>query len=81
VVHISLKNGFLKDAGLILKVESASGNYNRQMNFVNFEKWNNEKVTLNLLLIQPLLWTMHHITDDRTSLNIPLNIIGKDHNT
>jgi hypothetical protein len=38
VVHISLKNRFLEDAGLIFKVWTAGRDSHKQMNYVNLKK-------------------------------------------
>jgi hypothetical protein len=37
MVHISLKNAFLEGAGFTEKVGTGSGDYNGQINSVNFE--------------------------------------------
>ncbi|KAJ4444763.1 hypothetical protein ANN_06560 [Periplaneta americana] len=48
VVHAGSLNGFLDNATLIYKAETATGDYHGQMNSVNFNKWVTEKLVPNL---------------------------------
>ncbi|KAJ4446436.1 hypothetical protein ANN_13132 [Periplaneta americana] len=48
VLHAGSKNGSLRNAELVYKAGSASGDYHGQMNQVNFEKWVDEKLIPNL---------------------------------
>lgn len=48
VVHAGSKSGFVKNAELIFKAGTATGDYHGQMNYDNFEKWLKEKLIPNI---------------------------------
>lgn len=48
LLHSGSKEGFLDGAMLLYKAGSSGGDYHRQMNHVNFEKWAREKLVSNL---------------------------------
>ncbi|XP_063237876.1 uncharacterized protein LOC134539624 [Bacillus rossius redtenbacheri] len=48
VLNTGLRNGFLPGACVVYKASATVGDYHRQMNSVNFEKWLSEKVLPNL---------------------------------
>ena len=52
IVHAGGEGGFVKDAALIFKARSTTGDYHGQMNALNFEKWINEKLLPNIVPIQ-----------------------------
>jgi hypothetical protein len=47
-VHLGESGGFVEGCELVYKAGKATGDYHRQMNCDNFEKWVNEKVIPNL---------------------------------
>jgi hypothetical protein len=48
LLHARSENGFLDNAMLVYKAGAAGGDYHRQMNRTNFEKWFHEKLARNL---------------------------------
>lgn len=48
IVHAGSSSGFIKDASLIYKASSTTGDYHSNMNFNNYSKWLNEKLLPNL---------------------------------
>jgi hypothetical protein len=47
-LHAGSENGFLDNAFLVYEDGAVTGDYHGQLNGTKFEKWDHEKVTLNL---------------------------------
>lgn len=47
-VHAGNSSGFIKDASLVYKAASTTGDYHSNMNFNNYVKWFNEKLLPNI---------------------------------
>ncbi|XP_045766308.1 uncharacterized protein LOC123879202 [Maniola jurtina] len=48
IVHAGNSSGFIKDASLVYKAASTTGDYHSNMNFDNYVKWLNEKLLPNI---------------------------------